>query len=58
MFSPYASISDIGMNSVNQGLSIEPSMAVDGTQLIMVWEDNSDYDGDMIPDDDILMIVR
>ena len=26
--------------------------------LIMVWEDNSDYDGDMIPDDDILMIVR
>ena len=58
MFSPYASISDIGMNSVNQGLSIEPSMAVDGTQLIMVWEDNSDYDGDMIPDDDILMMVR
>ncbi|MEE2902595.1 MAG: Ig-like domain-containing protein [Myxococcota bacterium] len=58
MFSPYASISDIGMNSVNQGISIEPSMAVDGTQLIMVWEDNSDYDGDMIDDDDILMIVR
>lgn len=58
MFSPYSSISDIGMNTVNTGVSIESSMAVDGTQVIMVWEDNSDYDGDAIPDDDILMLVR
>jgi len=57
-FSPYSSISDIGMNAFNTGISIEPSMAIDGTQLIMVWEDNSDYDGDMINDYDVVMLIR
>lgn len=58
MFSPYSSISDIGMNMFNTDVSIEPSMAIDGTQLIVVWEDKSNYDGDMIPDNDIVMLVR
>jgi hypothetical protein len=58
MFSPYSSISDIGMNMFNTDVSIEPSMAIDGTQLIVVWEDKSNYDGDMIADNDIVMLVR
>jgi len=35
-----------------------PSLAIAGTSLVVVWEDNGDYDGDGVADYDIVLVER
>lgn len=58
MFSPIASVSDIGMNAINTEDSLSPSMSVNGLRVYFSWDDRSDYDGDGVADADILLLTR
>ncbi len=58
MLTPIGSVSDVGMNMFNTEASLSPRMAARGAQVLVVWQDKSDYDGDTIADDDTMYLIR
>lgn len=58
MLTPIGSVSDIGMNMFNTEASLSPKLATNGAQVLIVWQDKSDYDADTIADDDVMYLIR